>query len=310
MYHAPGTTPSGQTLSDVSLAILTWRAPQTLAHTLKHLVPLLERVSDRVIVCQESDPEEIAIAESFDFRVVALESNVGIQHGMKQAVEACRHEQVLFIENDVVLRQPIDVTVNVLSRLQAMLEAREIEFAKLRLLPLELRRKVARYWAVRNGHPVRRPYGWLRFAAANDVASDVVCGELRPGFASRYLADRGDGIYATNSKYCRWENLAVLMNRAFFLDTLIPFAEANPTSRTVNGFPDLEHRINTMPNRRWWRGQRFGAAIVKPGLFGHRRLDRIAADEKWQMVNPIDEGGPVEVYEPRSTDHHSRSSAG
>jgi len=285
-------------LSTASLAMLTWRAPKTLAHTLERLNPILCLFKDRVIVCQESDPQEIAIAENHGFRVVALKANVGIQHGMQHAVEACNNDQVLFLENDVVLEESEATSCWILTRLNALLEAGEINFAKLRRLPLAPRDKVTQYWRVTDGRPARRLYGTLRWNRANQIASELVCANLVPGFRSPYLTDHGNGLYLTDSKYCRWENLAVFMNRPFFLDRLIPFAIANPTSRGVNGQPDLEHRVNSASNRYWWAKQRFSAAIVKPGLFGHRRLDRLASDDKWHSVNPSDDGGPVEIYNP------------
>lgn len=58
------------------------------------------------------------------------------------------------------------------------------------------------------------------------------------------LQEFGSGIYLASSSYCKWENRAAIMNRKFFLERLIPFAESNPAGREVNGWSDLELRIN------------------------------------------------------------------
>ena len=63
--------------------------------------------------------------------------------------------------------------------------------------------------------------------------------------------------------------------RRWFLDELIPFAEAHPTLRTVNKFPDLEKELNC----RWWRAKHFRVGVA-PGLFKHTRADRPPHDEK------------------------------
>lgn len=278
-----------------SLAMLTWKAPKTLQHTLQNLEPILDFFDEKIIVCQESDPEEIALARQYGFKAVALETNVGIQHGMKLAFESCSNELVLFLENDLVLKAGRDETKKTLTIIGTELAEGRAEFAKLRYLPESRKKTFRRYWCLSNGRPRRRMLGYLRYGAANSMAADAVHFDIAPGLRSGYLVDTGNGIYQTFSKYSKWENLAVFAKKSFFLNTLIPFAESHPTSRTVNGHPDLEHRINSKKNKAWWRGSNFKLLIAKPGLFGHRRLDRWAGDDKWMTADPADDGGPVEM---------------
>lgn len=285
-------------MEKISLVILTWKAPKTLQHTLQHLGPLLDLFDEKIIVCQESDPDEIGLAHECGFMPVALADNVGIQYGMKKAFESCRNEQVLFMENDLVLKVPREEAVRTLTAISAALAAGSAEFAKLRYIPESTKKSFKRYWRCREGRPVRRLLGYLRFRAANFMASDVLHMGVAPGLATQYLTDVGNGLYATTSEFSKWENRAVLARRSFFLDVLIPFAEAHPTARNVNGMPDLEHRINSRGNRSWWQGSKFRHLIAYPGLFGHRRLDRYARDDKWQTVDPADDGGPVEKVGP------------
>jgi hypothetical protein len=142
---------------------------------------------------------------------------------------------------------------------------------------------------------VRRLYGYLRYQLANLRASDVLHLDLAPGLKTPFLTDLGGGLYATTSQFSIWENRAVLARRSFFLEKLIAFAESHPTSRSVNGMPDLEHRINSRKNRSWWQHSQFKLLIANPGLFAHRRLDRYAKDEKWHM-NAADEKEAVEIF--------------
>lgn len=281
----------------ISLAILTWKAPKTLQNTLQSLEPILDQFEEKIIVCQESNPDEIALAEKYEFRPIALKSNVGIQYGMKQAFEACSKEQVLFLENDTVLKAPRVEAIRIFTEISNALSKGEAEFAKLRFLPENRRETFMRFWKCRDRQPVRRLYGYLRYRLANLRASDVLHLEIAPGLKTPFLTDLGNGLYATTSEFSIWENRAVLAKRSFFLEKLIPFAETHPTSRNVNGMPDLEHRINSRANRSWWQKSKFRHLIAKPGLFGHRRLDRDAKDEKWKMGNPGFDGGHVEVVD-------------
>lgn len=279
----------------ISLAMLTWKSPKTLQHTLQNIEPILDLFDEKIIVCQESDPEEIALAQQYGFKAVLLKTNVGIQDGMKMAFESCGNELVLFLENDLVLKESREGAKKILSAISNELAEGRAEFVKLRYLPESRKKSFTRYWHVVDGFPKRRFLGYLRYQAANLMASDVLHLNLSPGVETEYLVDIGCGLYATTSKFSKWENRAVFAKRSFFLGTLIPFAEAHPTSRNVNGKPDLEHRINSRANRWWWRTSKFKHIIVAPGLFGHRRLDRSAEDDKWHTVDPADDGGPVEM---------------
>jgi glycosyltransferase involved in cell wall biosynthesis len=281
-------------MAQISLAILTWKAPKTLQHTLQNLEPILDFFDEKIIVCQESDPDEIALAREFGFKAVVLETNVGIQNGMKLAFESCTKELVLFLENDLVLKTGREAAERILTAISTELAEGRAEFAKLRYLPESRKMNFRRYWRLANGRPQRRLLGYLRYGVANSMAADTLHFDISPGLASRHLVDLGGGVYQTSSRYSKWENLAVFARRSFFLDVLIPFAETHPTSRTVNGYPDLEHRINSKKNKSWWRDNNFKLLIAKPGLFGHRRLDRWAGDDKWLTADPADDGGPVE----------------
>jgi len=86
--------------TDRSLAILTWRAPVTLARTLNALAPITHLFSERLVVCQESDPEEIRLAEQAGYTAIGTKENLGIQGGLKHAVESTEAKRVLLLEND------------------------------------------------------------------------------------------------------------------------------------------------------------------------------------------------------------------
>jgi glycosyltransferase involved in cell wall biosynthesis len=275
----------------ISLAMLTWRSPKTLQHSLASLAPILNFFDEKIMVCQDSDPQEIDLAKRYGFRPVALPQNVGIQNGMKTAFESCANEQVLFLENDLVLRVDDQTARKTLLDISKRITNGDAQFAKLRFLPESRKKKFRRYWKVVNGKPSRRLLGYIKYTTANSMAADTLHFDFSPGLDTKYLKDLGQGIYLSSSPYSKWENFAVFTTKTFFLGTLIPFAETHPTSRNVNGFPDLEHRINSRNNRSWWRKERFKLLIATPGLFSHRRLDRWAEDDKWETADPYDDGG-------------------
>ena len=82
--------------------------------------------------------------------------------------------------------------------------------------------------------------------------------------------------YKISSRNLNWTNQSIMFRKDWFLDTIIPFAESQNSSRFVNGFPDLEKELNC----HWWRKQDFKVGWANPGLFTHQRFDRPAEDEK------------------------------
>jgi len=252
---------------------------------------------EKVLVCQESDPREIAIGESYGFRVIRLPENVGIQDGIKTCFESSSNEQVLFLENDLQLRGDPKSAIRILSEASIHIQTGTCHFAKFRYLPERRAQKSKAfdtYWQIRGNRIVRRLLGYMRRSKANWELSTSIrlmhdIDALPDGFSKI-----SDDFILSTTKFNKWENLGLLTTRSF-IKNLIEFAEENPTKRSINGKPDLEHPLNCRQNRDWLMSQQFRVIISTPGLFGHRRYDRAEEDEKWSMVDPHDEGGDVEI---------------
>ena len=73
-----------------------------------------------------------------------------------------------------------------------------------------------------------------------------------------------EGWFRLSAKNITWSNQSIMVRRDFFLDKILGYAEANPSRRTVNGFPDIEKELNSA----YWRnsGWHVGADL---GLFTH-----------------------------------------
>jgi len=281
----------------ISLTVLTWRAPKTLQSSLSSIKELLPFFDELILVCQESDPREMTIGANFGFRIIALEKNIGIQGGMKECFESARNELILFYENDLVLNQSVDKAKSLLTEAAAKLQKQEIDFVKFRFLPGNQNAKgkyFSKYWRVNNNKVRRRISGYLRFQKANRSLGTAIQYIWQKSLDAPGFNRISENFFQTTTQYGKWENRAVLTSKAYFRK-LLKFAEANPSSRIVNGSPDLEHPLNCKKNRKWLIKQKSSFLIAVPGLFGHRRHDRAAIDEKWDMVDPVDEGGEVEV---------------
>jgi hypothetical protein len=270
----------------VTLSILTWKAPVTLQRTLASLTPILPLFAERLVICQEGDAAEIALAQQFGFRPVVTECNVGIQNGLKLAVSSAANEFALVLENDAEYLGG-ENGVAALNEALTRITTTDLDHVRLGLLDHPNRHYVS-FW----GHalpPKRRFLGFLRRRLADLHLFQMLWFPESELLARvRGFVKVSDSLWLTDSSFVRWNNRSFLTRKSFFLGKLIPFAEARPTSRLVNGYPDLEHPINCRKNRNWWPRQRFRVGILRPGLFGHVRHDRPGNDQK-RAENRTDE---------------------
>jgi len=273
----------------VTLSILTWKAPDTLVRTLQSLEPLHELFQERIVICQEGDQCEIDLAERYGYRPVAIPCNVGIQEGLALAVENAATELVLVLENDCNYIGGQSGKARLQTCL-AMFEAHHMDVARLGELPPTPRKKYVKCWG-RRLPPRRTLFGMLRWNEADSCKAEAIS---LAGFKSKDVPELegvADHLFLTSSRHIGWKNRAFLVRKDFFLGQLLPFARSNPTSRLVNGLPDLEHAINSPKNRNWWRTSDFKIGITKPGLFSHKRYDRPDLDEKWSTGGTVESQG-------------------
>lgn len=268
-----------------SLAILTWRAPVTLARTLKALEPITHLFGERLVVCQESDPEEIRLAEQAGYTAIGTEENLGIQGGLKHAVKSAKAKRVLLLENDCHFLGDADDFERLLDKADQLMDVRPIRFVKMFPHTDKSTRRFLKYWRLENGRLKRRLRGHLRRTKSDLLLCAAIRVTPAKALPSHAIKPLGDSLFLTDSRYCPWSNRTNYLDRDFFLSQIVAFAEKNPTKRTFNGKPDLEHCITSSRRRAWWgqgwwRQQRFPILDVHPDFFGHFRLDRPENDEK------------------------------
>ena len=76
-----------------------------------------------------------------------------------------------------------------------------------------------------------------------------------------------EGFFLLPSSIMNWANLAILVDRDKYLNTIIERAEKTKVKKHINGFKNIEIELNSF----WWRKQNF-KILVTPGLFTHKRL--------------------------------------
>jgi hypothetical protein len=268
---------SSQKLS-IGLGVLSWRGYHSLHATLasyrdENLFSLFDQ---SLVFLPEMEDAGRAIAAEFGIEHAGHANNLGILGGFEALAAAMTTDYILLCENDFALIETHAQAHAQLDRAIASLESQDTTVWRFRhrVQPGDVFsvHKANRYWPAQ---------------AATQTACILACMRrvLRPakarkfiGYSTFYKNDcdlqhpdvvkkTTDGDYMVRSDAMPWSNNPFLINRRYFLDVIIPAARANPTTRTINGFPTIETELN----RGWWAKQKLWAGIANPGLFTHAR---------------------------------------
>ena len=264
---------------NVSLSVLTWRAPKTLSHTLKSISPIQNLFKNRFVLCQESDPDEIRLSEHFGLQPYEVPKNLGIQEGLAKCADIAPTRYVLILENDCNLKYPDCARDTIFESVRA-LRNNLVDVVKLGTIQTGNSQRYVRFWG--SSYKPRRTWkAVLRPLEARACLGGSIYMSDFPDQGSDDVKRISPHLFVTESRFMGWTNRAFLIERNFFLNTIITFARKNPAPGKVNGLPDLEKEINCFQNRSWWRRQPFRIGLTRPGLFDHHRLDRNIDDEKY-----------------------------
>lgn len=267
------------------IVFLSWRSPLSLALSLKALQPLYDHkdVIDRVIFFQEINEEDYALSDEYGFRAIGNDKNVGIMEGMLRAVEGVNADVVLYLECDCLFMADVGYAKQALKQAAVSLIKNELDVMRLR----HLRHpgadytpwKYLRYWPDRGGSDswITRLRRIFRPGKARRLIGESCLVHDHPDqLFPNEIRNVNNSYFSMSSRVINWTNQSIMFRKKWFLETIIPYAQAHPSSRRVNGFSDLEKELNG----RWWRKQQFRVGWANPGLFTHQRMDRPRKDEK------------------------------
>lgn len=269
----------------LGLGILCWKSPKSLTIALEALCEKIDiaRFEDAVIFFQEISEADRQIAKNYGFRAEGNDCNVGILGGMKATASAVRSDVVLYLECDLLVTRNAQTIIDSLDCAQNAIASGQVSMMRMRnrFNPGQgyCSKKFLRYWfgAELKDSFVRKIRRFLRPKKAKRLIGTSLYIHKRPErIFPRYIEYCEGGFFKMDSSVINWTNMAIMFNKQWFLDTLIPYAESNLSSRTVNGYPDLEKELNCS----WWRRNKFKIGCIDDGLFTHKRLDRPIEDEK------------------------------
>lgn len=233
----------------ISIGILSWRSGQTLVDTLTTYYEngLFGLIDNVYILFQEVSEEDRLIANHFEIPFIEKQNNIGIGKAFIELTQVAKHDNVLILEHDWKLCEPLEVTY---SRLKSGIDLLENN-----------------YQCVRYRHRVKPGYPHFSFKHMGKELEyydeEIECTSphlldslhwLDPAERFPDKIQKQDEYFVTTSRWGNWTNNPCLYKKEFYLSTVNQF--------TGNGI-DLEGNIS-----RWWAKQDFKVAHGE-GLFTH-----------------------------------------
>lgn len=260
-------------MTSSGIGILSWRAHEGLGAILDGYgkAGLWDHFDERLIWFQEQNDEDRALAFGHNLPFDGTHDNQGILGGFRNLATAMQSEVLLLLENDLPLIESPGETARQIDMATEMLVSGAAEVVRLRHREkpgqkFDTLGKYRRYHGDGAAALLRRS---LRPGKAKRLAGTAIYDENDPAakFPSLIKPFGADGLLVSAAAL-PWTNQSIMVRRDFFLNTIIAHAEAHPSARRVNGFPDIEKEWNTPKWRKsgWWIG-------AVPGLFTHERPD-------------------------------------
>lgn len=253
-----------------AIAILSWKSTEILEKTILSYTKenLFSFFDEKIILLQEATQEDISIAKKYNIPYISTESNIGIEGAWRMILETVKSEQILILENDCPLIEKKSEIKKQLKTALDLLSKNIVNVVRLRSIKnpgekFETTKKYKSYYQTALGVFKR----FLRPIKSKKLIGSSIYVINNPEILhSHEIKKYNDHCFLTNSSYISWTNQSVLFNKNFVLNTLLNRVKTYPSSRTVNGFQDIERALNC----KWWRKNKFPIAVCK-GLFTHRR---------------------------------------
>lgn len=224
-------------------------------------------LADEVLVAFNGlDEDGQALADEFGLRTIGSEENTGILGGFKMLADGLTSDIVLLLENDLPLIESAKEAKRQIENARKALAEQEVDVFRFRHRIQPGYRDQASWKFLRYYRPsllaqIRRT---VRPGKAEKMIGNAIYVYTEPDKLFYEIEKKPDGWFKISAKHITWSNQSIMIRRQFFLDHILAYAEAHPSNRTVNGFPDIEKELNSA----YWRksGWFVGADL---GLFTH-----------------------------------------
>ena len=250
---------------DITIGILSWKDCKTTLNTLESYKKngLLDLVNT-VIFFQEIGDFERSIAEKYNIKCIGAETNIGLQKGLLELINAAETKYFISAQSDFELIEDIETVKKVLDDSIKLLENDNIQQVKLADY-----RKSSTFNAslniwnneYKNGPKDKKDYPWkLEILGFVDNPEET--------FPNVYkIVDYNYKWYTCTTKDNGWSDHIFITKIDFMKNTIIPIINSNPSD--INDIMVFETSMG-----KYLETHSFNIASNIDGLFIHNRLDR------------------------------------
>ena len=256
-----------------SIGILSWKGYDSLYNSLQSYEKygLNSLTKSKFICLPEYSNKGIELTKKFGYQPILFKKNIGILNGFKSLAVNMPDGPLLLLENDLLLVENNKTTFNLLKDSLEYLYKYNAAQVRLRSIkdpgePFHSLNKYKNYWDYGILKKIKR---LIRPSKAKKLIGTGIYIENNPHLKfSKYISKLKNNSYLITSEIMNWSNLAIMVDRNFFLDVIIKEAEKTDSKKKINGFKNIEIELNKM----WWRDNKWNL-IITNGLFKHLRID-------------------------------------
>lgn len=260
----------------IGLGTLSWRGIGSLRAALKTYgdAGFFSLFDEAIIFLPEPDEDAIEIAREYPYRIETHPENFGILNGMEEIAKRLKTDYIFFTENDCPLIEPRDEAKRQITKALTLLTQDNVCMARMRHAvhfgeKFNIYDKYLRYFPTPDTFSAQTRR-LLRPEKAKRLCGNAVYAEPSPATRfPKYISDVKDGFYLVDAATMAWTNQSIIVNRKFFLETIIPYCKSVPLLRGANGFKAIEVELN---RSKFWTQSGWKIACG-PGILTHKRAD-------------------------------------
>ena len=275
-------TQRGGEFNDITIAILSWKAPQTIRNTLdsykqNNLLGLMKSL----IYIQERTAEEDALAAEYGIqKVLGTSENVGVLNAFIEMMHAVDTPYVIFAEDDFVLLHDESKLRGVLADCMKLCSEKGVKYVRLRDRknpgePLYSRLELE----VDDSSLEAHDYKDFMYKAEMVHFLDNPDQKLPDVFTAVNPPELNYTWYLCDFMNSNWSSNIYMADMEIIKNIILPILEAstNSTNTNFNKYHSIE-RILVPPENK----QKLDGVILATGegLFTHYRLDGVSQEKK------------------------------
>ncbi len=256
----------------LSIGILSWKGYKSLNNSLESYERYgLNKITSSKFIClPEYSDEGVKISKKYNYKPILFNNNLGILRGFKELAKEMPDGPLLILENDLPLIENKEETFIQLEKSVGYLYKYNAAQVRLRSKknpgsPFVAIEKYKKYWDNNLYASLRRLIRPLK--ARRLIGTSVYVSDYPEIIHKDYISKLSNGFFSVSSKVLNWSNLAIIVDKNFFLNVIINQAEKIKNKNKINGFNNIEIELNSS----WWRNKNW-KIIIAPGVFTHKRF--------------------------------------